>query len=362
MTTALATPGTGSALWYLSRATGVVSLGLLTLVVLLGVLTVGGVPLPGLPRFAVSGLHRNASLLALVFLGIHITTSVLDPYASIKLVDAVVPFVSTYRPLWLGLGAIAFDLLLAVIVTSFLRLRIGRRWFRAVHLATYLAWPVALVHGLGTGSDTKQGWMLLFTVLAVVVVVAAVLWRLVGVPARSRRWRVAGGMVAVVAPAALAGWMALGPLAPHWAARAGTPVTLRASAVASSAVSSASTPAGTSPRAPTGQAGVSGTVAETGGAGGQLTVTLSGQLSGGPGGHLRIVLNGAPASGGGVALQSGSVSLRPAAGGSYDGPVTGLNAGTIAASLNGPAGSYSLTANIQLDQTTSGFAGTVTVT
>ncbi len=260
MTAALATPGAGSALWYLSRATGVVSLGLLTLVVLLGVLTVGGVPLPGLPRFAVSGLHRNASLLALAFLGIHITTSVLDPYASIKVVDAVVPFASSYRPLWLGLGAIAFDLLLAVIVTSFLRLRIGRRWFRAVHLATYLAWPVALVHGLGTGSDTKQGWMLLFTVLAVVAVVSAVLWRLVDIPATSRRWRVAGGMVALVAPMALAGWMALGPLAPHWAARAGTPVALRASAVTSSAGQSASALTGASPRAPTGQAAVSGTV------------------------------------------------------------------------------------------------------
>ena len=70
-----------------------------------------------------------------------------------RLVDVVVPFVGAYRPFWLGLGALALDLLAALIVTSLLRARIGLRAWRAVHWVAYACWPVALVHGLGTGSD-----------------------------------------------------------------------------------------------------------------------------------------------------------------------------------------------------------------
>ncbi|HSR22377.1 MAG TPA: ferric reductase-like transmembrane domain-containing protein, partial [Candidatus Eisenbacteria bacterium] len=146
-----------TALWYLSRATGVVSLVLLTLVVLLGVTVNRQGRLPGLPRFAVAGLHRNAALLAVSLLVVHVGTAVYDPYVTIRWVDALVPFVSSYRPFWLGLGAFAVDLLLAVILTSLLRLSIPRRAWRATHWLAYAAWPVALVHGLGTGPDLRTG-------------------------------------------------------------------------------------------------------------------------------------------------------------------------------------------------------------
>ena len=107
------------------------------------------------PRFLVAGLHRNLTLLAIAFVVVHVVTTVADGYAPIRLVDAVVPFVSAYRPIWLGLGAVAFDLLLALIVTSLLRARVGLRLWRAVHWLAYAAWPLALVHGLGTGSDSR---------------------------------------------------------------------------------------------------------------------------------------------------------------------------------------------------------------
>jgi len=144
---------TGSALWYLNRGTGVVALILLTLVVLLGILGTTRVPVPGLQRFVVAGLHRNLSLLTLGLLAAHITAAVLDPYAPIRVVDAFLPFTSSYRPLWLGLGALALDLLLAIVVTSLLRTRIGLNRWRTIHWATYAAWPVALLHGMGTGTD-----------------------------------------------------------------------------------------------------------------------------------------------------------------------------------------------------------------
>ena len=93
-----------TALWYASRATGVVSLLLLTGVTLLGVLVNRQGRLPGLPRFVVTGLHRNLSLLAVAFVAIHVITAVLDPYVTIGLVAIVIPFTSPYKPLWLGAG------------------------------------------------------------------------------------------------------------------------------------------------------------------------------------------------------------------------------------------------------------------
>ena len=107
--------------WYLTRSTGAVALLLLTLAIVLGVIDVQRWSTPRWPRFVVDSLHRNVSLLAMAFLGLHILTSVLDSFAPIALIDAFVPFVGSYRPFWLGLGAVAFDLLLAVIVTSLLR-------------------------------------------------------------------------------------------------------------------------------------------------------------------------------------------------------------------------------------------------
>src|SRR5579871_861079 len=107
-----------SAYWYLTRATGIVSLVLITVSVVLGVVNVRRVRTLTVPRFVFDAVHRNASLLAMAFLLVHIITSVLDKFAPIRLVDAVVPFVSVYRPLWLGLGAVSFDLLVAVTLTS----------------------------------------------------------------------------------------------------------------------------------------------------------------------------------------------------------------------------------------------------
>ena len=167
-----------AALWYLGRGSGVVSLLLLTVVVALGIATRSGRPLPGLPRFAVATVHRTASLTAVVFLGLHITTLVLDPIAQLRWVDVVLPFAGTYRPLWLGLGTLAADLIAALVVTSLLRQRIGARVWRLVHWAGYAAWPVALLHGLGTGTDAGTPWLLTLTVGCVAAVLGALAWRL----------------------------------------------------------------------------------------------------------------------------------------------------------------------------------------
>ena len=167
-----------SAYWFITRGSGLVTLILLTLSVALGVANVQRLQTARVPRFVINAVHRNASLLAVVFLAIHIVTVLLDGYVHIRLIDAVVPFGAGYRPLWVGLGAIALDLMLAVVVTSLLRRHIGYRGWRATHWLAYACWPVALLHGLGTGSDAGTTWMQVVTGVCVAIVAAAVLSRL----------------------------------------------------------------------------------------------------------------------------------------------------------------------------------------
>jgi methionine sulfoxide reductase heme-binding subunit len=169
-----------TAFWYASRATGIVALLLLTAVFVLGLLVTRQGRLPGLPRFAVTSLHRNISLLAVAFVAVHVLTAVLDTYVSIPLASAVIPFASGYERFWLGLGAISLDLMLAMIVTSLLRGRLNRTLWRAVHLLAYLSWPVALAHSIGSSRDLQQGWMLGLAVGCALLVLAAMIWRLVG--------------------------------------------------------------------------------------------------------------------------------------------------------------------------------------
>jgi sulfoxide reductase heme-binding subunit YedZ len=167
-----------SVLWYTARGTGVTTLVLLTLVVALGIGSRSGRELFGLPRFAVAAVHRNAALLSVVLLGIHITTLLLDSKAGLHVTDLVVPFMASYRPFWQGLGTLALELILALVVTGLLRNRMAERVFRAVHWLAYLCWPVALAHGLGTGTDNGTLWMLGISGLCIALVVSAVGWRL----------------------------------------------------------------------------------------------------------------------------------------------------------------------------------------
>ncbi len=214
--------------WYLTRSTGVVALVLLTLTVVLGVVDVSRWSSPRWPRFVVDSLHRNVSMLVLVFLTLHIVTAALDSFAPISIVDAVLPFVGSYRPFWLGLGAVAFDLLLAVTITSLLRERLGHRAWRIAHWLAYACWPIALLHGLGTGSDVKSTWMLALNIACLGFVALAVGVRaLAGWPDHARVRVAALGGVAVFSLFLLL-WLPGGPLGGGWARRSGTPTSLLA--------------------------------------------------------------------------------------------------------------------------------------
>ncbi len=186
-----------TALWYASRATGVVTLVLLSAVVVLGVLVNRQGRLPGLPRFAVTGLHRSISLIAVVFLAVHVLSAVADKFVTIQLIAAIIPFTSSYLPLQIGLGAVALDLIIAVIITSLLRARIGRRVWRGVHWLAYAAYPVALVHSITSATDLRSGGLLALTAACVLSVAGAVWYRLAA--AGSARQRSRGAAAALPA-------------------------------------------------------------------------------------------------------------------------------------------------------------------
>ena len=363
MTALVATVGHGStALWYLTRATGLVSLIVLSATVVLGTVASVGWTTDRWPRFLSQSVHRNLSLFCLALIVIHVVSTVGDGYVPIVITDAVIPFRSPYRPIWVGLGALALDMLLAVAITSALRRRIGVAAWRGVHWLAYACWPIAAVHGLGSGSDTRLPGATLVFVACTGSVAAAVAWRLAVGRARSVSWRLGGAIAGAAVLIVITAFAAAGPLRPGWSHRAGTSSALLAQLAGSATTSSAgattqgnqppSSAASASsgiPAAPF-QTSVSGTVATSPpNANGESQVTLTMRLAD-TSAPLRIQIIG-PAVNGGVAMRRSAVSF-----GQLTGQVTALEGANIGAVVNGSTGSLNLTFNLSLDPN----AGTVT--
>ncbi len=344
------------ALWYMTRGFGIVSLILLTLTTVLGLAQAGRYARPGLPRFVISALHRNGSLLAVSAIAIHVITAVLDTFAPVHLIDVFIPYASSYRPFWTGMGALALDLMLAVVITSLMRERIGHRVWRTVHWAAYASWPIALIHGLGTGSDVKVGWVLFLYVVCTAAVLGALWWRL------ARDWNpaqsaVRGTAVAVSIglPVLIAAWAASGPLKAGWARRAGTPSALLAPHTTAGGTAPAASPApgATQPASGAAQpasggltvpltATLTGTQSETGpDSSGLVSVVISGTfqpVGATTGGAFRLVLTGQPVEDG-VSLTGSQVAIGPAGQpAEYSGHVSQLEGSTVVASLQDSAG------------------------
>ena len=336
-------------LWYATRATGVIALILLTAAVVLGIIVRVRAASERWPRLVTLGMHRNVSLLVLAFLGLHILTAVVDSYAPVGWLSVIVPFASSYRPLWLGLGTVAFDLLIAITITSLLRTRISARLWRLVHWAAYACWPSAVVHSLGTGSDARQPFVLGVTIACVAAVLLAGIRRLADGRPEHAAARLAAGAVAAVAVAAGLAWTVTGPLRPGWASRSGTPAVLLARVQAPPSKSPAqASQLGALPFT----TNISGTadVASTGS--GTATVTLDGSSTGLA--VVQVVISGPATSEGGVQMTSSRVSFGPPADPhQYTGQVTGLNGSSIQASVTDSAGAR---VALSLDVSLSGTA------
>jgi sulfoxide reductase heme-binding subunit YedZ len=329
------------ALWYLTRGFGLVALILLTISLVLGLTQAARYTRPGWPRFLISGLHRNASLLAVVVIAVHVLTAVMDSYAPIRLVDAFVPFVSRYRPIWTGLGALALDLLIALVVTSLLRDRLGYRAWRSVHWAAYACWPIAVVHGLGTGTDSRVGWVQFVYAACASFVLLALWWRLAkGVTGETRPVRMAALLASLALPLTVVLWATAGPLEPGWARRSGTPAALLGASTLAARSSPLTVPF---------SAEFSGVQSAAEAGRGLVSITIQGAFRGGQAGTLTVVLTGQPVGGGGVELTGSKVSLGPASSPRLlQGHVTSLAGPSLSVALADAAG-RSFTADIRLD-------------
>ena len=368
MVLAVSTP---SPFWFITRGTGAISLVLLTLTVALGIGNVRRTRIGRTPRFVLDSVHRSASLLAVSFVVVHVLTTLLDGFAPITLLDVVVPFGSAYRPLWLGLGAVALDLLLAIAITSLLRRRLGYRTWRATHWLAYASWPVALVHGLGTGTDTRTHWMLALAAGCVAVMLAAVLWRVGAGWPQHLGARLSAVAAAALVPLGLLAWLPSGPLAAGWAKRAGTPDSLLPSArsgsaatAASAAGASASSGSASSLHGPSSfSAPTVGRITQIRLRSGMMLVDVALAVPGHELGKLDIRIEGPPIGGGGVQMSTSRVTLGSASTPDrYDGHVTALQGTNIAATVGNRAGSrLSVVARLRIAPGRGTATGTVNV-
>jgi hypothetical protein len=362
-----------SAYWYLARGTGAVALVLLTASVVIGIVGSVRFATPRWPRFAIDAVHRDVSLLVLVVLAIHIVTSVLDGFAPIALLDGVIPFATPYRPLWMGLGTLAFDLMLAIAITSMIRRRLGYRAWRAIHWLAYVSWPIAVLHGLGTGSDVKQWWMLGLTAACIVAVLAAVWTRIAHVSGEHAGLRAPATALAVITPVGLAIFTLAGPLQQGWARRAGTPSRLLAHSPAPSSASGSSGRSSGSSGSPGSSPGsatlpssftasLAGTVDQRQAAGGGI-VDLSMRVRGQVAGRLRVRIAGVPVdAGGGLSMTGSQVDLALAGQPSVlQGQIGSLQGEEFDARVSdGNGTTRDLHVQLQIDNQTNAVTGTLT--
>ena len=363
---------TPSALWFITRATGTVSLVLLTVTVALGIVNIRRTHIGDTPRFVIESVHRTAALLAVSFVAVHVVTTLLDGFAPIHPLDLIVPFRSTYRPVWLGLGTVAFDLLVALVVTSLLRRRLGLRAWRTTHWLAYACWPVALFHGLGTGSDTKTHWMLLVVIVCVAVVLASVALRISAGWPRRMGTRLSAAGAAALLPLGLIAWLPGGPLASGWAQRAGTPPALLASVRGAPATGPGRTGSAGSSAGPRAAhhgsstsfvAPVAGAMRQVPVAGGLMLVDLSLTVHAQHLSNLHIRIRGRPIQGGGVQMTSSRVTFGPSSNlDQYHGQISGLEGPDVVATVSdGGGSSLALTAHLQIAPGPGGVSGTLSV-
>ncbi len=213
---------TSNLLWYVGRGSGITAYLLLTFSVVLGIALSRRWYSVHWPRMVVDELHRWLTTTFYVFVAIHVITMLLDPFTHFRVIDVLVPFASTYRPIWLSLGIIGTELSIAAGASVWVRKWIGYRTWHVLHLMAYPIFFMSLLHAIGTGSDTKTTWATALYAGSFVLVAGATLWRLIEIPA----WRTGVMVTTLVTAAALVVWGIGGPYASGWAKAAGTPTKL----------------------------------------------------------------------------------------------------------------------------------------
>ena len=326
--------GNPKVLWYLTRATGIIAILLLALVVILGMVTATKAAPKGFAKFLVPDLHRRLSISAAVFLGIHIVTALLDSFVHIGLAASIIPFVSSYRPIWVGFGAISFDLLLVVIATSVARHRFSQGPWKKIHYASWLVVTFAIFHAMGTGSDARVGLVEGIYMALVGVVALAAIFRTARDVQLRKLARIGGSAVIVAVPLLALEWSFKGPLRSGWASASSSFSLLPKVTTTTAATSSAGANSFVWPV----DGGVQGTVSIANASSGTSTVTMTGTVTG-TADVITVRLVGLVQQGS-LVLQGSSVAIGTAsAPNTYTGSVAQAGGSTLVLSLHGPQGS-----------------------
>jgi methionine sulfoxide reductase heme-binding subunit len=202
------------AIWYAARASGVAAYVVLSLVVSLGLLLGGKAQNRRWPRFSVEDVHRFGGLLVGSLIGVHLGAIAADSFLPFSLTQLLVPFTSTYRPLWTGLGIAAAELLLALAITNHYRGRLPYRFWRTAHYLNFAVWTFASLHGLMAGTDRGAAWLAVLYGVSVATVLMLLLWRFGGHALRSRRIATAGAVTVIALPLLIVGPLRHSP--PLW--------------------------------------------------------------------------------------------------------------------------------------------------
>jgi sulfoxide reductase heme-binding subunit YedZ len=202
--------------WYAARAGGVVAFLLLTAVVLLGLQMSSKRRIDRWPRIAIEDVHRFVAFAAGSFVVIHIVAIAIDSYLPFSLKSMVVPFISRYRPAWVGIGIVAAELMLAVAIANRLRGRVlSYSTWRKTHYATFAVWTGATVHGIASGTDRSSVWLVALEVACAGAVTGMTAWRFLQPRIRARADLAFAPAAAGAIAAGLMLVLALGPFKVH---------------------------------------------------------------------------------------------------------------------------------------------------
>lgn len=180
-------------LWVIGRSTGMVALLLLSASAAMGLALSMKASSPRFPRWLTTELHRYVTVLGVVVTAVHLVTLWLDSEAGISLLSLVVPFISDFSPLGIGLGVLAFEIMLIVWFTTRIRDRMGYRTWQIIHRAASAGWALMIVHGLIVGTDTGRWWAVAAYTLCAALVVGLLVPRMIlgrsasAAPARASR-------------------------------------------------------------------------------------------------------------------------------------------------------------------------------
>lgn len=322
--------------WEIARAGGLLAYLLASASVVIGIILSLKLRSSRWPRFLTTELHRFVTVLALVFTVIHGLAVWVDPFTGFSAGEVLVPFASHYRPLWLALGIVGGYLLLAVWASEYVRKWIGYAWWRRFHYVAFGVFALATLHGLGSGTDTREPWALGLYAMCTGSVLGLTAWRLVDAVKGLRR--VPSVAALSVAAIALAAFTMVGPAQAGWNDVANDGNGTGASAAWLASHPSSATVGPASSFSADVQATLSGGV-------------LSGSFAGANPGSVELRITGAAAG----------LSVTLADGWSCIGTAHDLGAGTITATCTGTDGSTVDVELFGLHRTGQGVGGTLSI-